>query len=174
LIVFDATALMLMVHPDAMPPTDPVTGAPVSQVRERFEFLEQRIQSSGETILIPAPALAEVLVGLEDDGPAVIERLNGSARFKIAEFDTMAAVELAAMTREAIRAGDKKDGSASPWQKVKIDRQIIAIARSRGAHAIYSDDEGLARFASNVGIQVVQTWSMLLPPVDPQRALFEG
>jgi len=174
LIVFDATAFMLMVHPDAKPPTDPQTGAPVSRVRERFEFLEQEIQRSGETILIPAPALAEVLVGLEDDSPAVIERLSRSSRFKIAEFDKLAAVELAAMTREAIRAGDKKEGSASPWQKVKIDRQIIAIARSRGATTIYSDDEGLGKFASNVGIQVVQTWSMPLPPVDPQQGLFEG
>lgn len=163
-----------MVHPDAKPPTDPQTGAPVSQVREHFEFLEQEIQRHGETILIPAPALAEVLVGLGDAGPAVIERVNRSSRFKFAEFDTMAAVELATMTREAIRAGDKKDGSASPWQKVKIDRQIIAIARSRGATTIYSDDEGLAKFASIVGIEVVQTWSMPLPPVDLQQGLFEG
>lgn len=167
MIVFDATAFMLLVHPDAKPPKDPQTGVPVSHVRQRFAFLEQEIQRSGETILIPAPALAEVLVGLEDGGPFVIERLSRSSRFKIAEFDTMAAVELAAMTREAIRAGDKRDGSESPWQKVKIDRQIIAIARSRGATTIYSDDKGVAKFAANVGIQVVPTWAMPLPPVDP-------
>lgn len=164
---------MLLTHPDAKSPADPQTGTPVTQVRERFALLEQDIQRSGETILIPAPALAEVLVGLEDSGPAVIERLSRSSRFKIAEFDTMAAVELAAMTREAIRAGDKKAGSSSPWQKVKIDRQIIAIARSRGAKTIYSDDEGLAKFAASVGIQVVQTWSMPLPPLDPQQEMFE-
>lgn len=173
MIVLDATAFMLLVHPDAKPPTDPQTGAPVSQVRERFAFLEQEIQRSGETILIPAPALAEVLVGLEDDGPTVIERLSRSSRFKIADFDTMAAVELAAMTREAKRAGDKRGGSESPWQKVKIDRQIIAIARTRGATTIYSDDEGLAKFAANIGIQVVPSWSMPLPPIDPQQGLFE-
>jgi hypothetical protein len=173
LIVLDATAFMLLVHPDAKPSTDPQTGAPVTQVRERFAFLEQEIQRSGDTVLIPAPALAEVLVGLEDSGPAVIERLSRSSRFKIADFDTMAAVELAAMTREAIRGGDKKGGSASPWQKVKIDRQIIAIARIRGATTIYSDDEGVAKFAANVGIQVVPSWSMPLPPVDPQQGLFE-
>lgn len=164
---------MLLVHPNAKPPTDPQTGAPVSQVRERFVFLEQQIQRSGETILIPAPALAEVLVGLEDAGPALIERLNRSSRFKIADFDTMAAVELAAMTREAIGAGDKYNGSTSPWQKVKIDRQIIAIARTRGATTIYSDDKGLGKFAANLGLQVVPSWSMPLPPVDPQQGLFE-
>lgn len=173
MIVLDATAFMLLVHPDAKPPTDPQTGTAVTQVRERFEFLEQEIQQSGETILIPSPALAEVLVGLGDAGPAVIERLSRSARFKIADFDTMAAVELAMMTREAIRAGDKKGGSTAHWQKVKIDRQIIAIARTRGATKIYSDDEGLAKFASILGIEVVQSWLMPLPPVDPQQGLFQ-
>lgn len=172
MILFDATAFMLLVHPDAKPPKDPNTGAPVTQVRERFAFLEQEIQRSGETILIPTPALAEVLVGLEDAGPAVLERLTRSGRFKIAEFDTMAAVETAAMTREALRAGDKMAGSTSAWQKVKIDRQIIAIARCRGATKIYSDDDGVAKFAAKIGLEVIPTWSMPLPPVDPQPPLF--
>ncbi len=91
----------------------------------------------------------------------------------IADFDMMAAVEVAAMTRDAIRAGDKKDGSTSPWQKVKIDRQIIAIARVRGVERIYSDDKGVAAFAEKVALPVVQTWAMPLPPEDPERNLFE-
>lgn len=101
----------------------------------------------------------------------VLDRISRSGRFKVAEFDTMAAVELAAMTREAIRAGDKKDGSLSPWQKVKIDRQIIAIARTRGATRIYSDDEGAATFAAKIGLEVVESWKMPLPPIDPQQQL---
>lgn len=171
MIVLDATAFALLVNPDAKPPEDPATKEPVTQVRERYGHLEAEIQRTGETILIPTPALAEVLIGLGDAGPAVLDRISRSARFKIAEFDTMAAVELAAMTREAIRAGDKKGGSASPWQKVKIDRQIIAIARARGATRIYSDDGGVATFAEQIGLEVVQTWKMPLPPVAPQRHL---
>ncbi len=77
------------------------------------------------------------------------------------------------MTRDAVRAGDKKDGSSSPWQKVKIDRQIIAIARVQGVQRIYSDDSGIVAFAEKVGISVVQTWTMPLPPEDPQHSLFE-
>ncbi len=76
------------------------------------------------------------------------------------------------MTREAMRVGDKKDGSSSHWQKVKIDRQIIAIARVQGVRVIYSDDGGVAAFAGKIGIPVVQTWNMPLPPEDLQQNLF--
>jgi predicted nucleic acid-binding protein len=168
----DATAFSLLVNPEARAPVDPATGKPVTRAKERFAFLESEAQRRGETIVIPSPALAEVLIGLSDGGPAVLDRIMRSGRFKIAEFDIRAAVEVAAMTRDAIRAGDKKDGSPSPWQKIKIDRQIIAIARVQGVRIIYSDDGGIADFAKKVDISVVQTWMMPLPPEDPQQTLF--
>lgn len=172
MILLDATAFTLMVNPEAKPPIDPATGQPVARAKERFQFLEVEAQRQSETIVIPSPALAEVLVGLGDAGPAVLERVTRSACFKIAAFDTREAVEVAAMTRDAIRAGDKKDGSPSSWQKVKIDRQIIAIARVQGVQRIYSDDGGVAAFAEKVGIPVIQTWALPLPPEDPQQSLF--
>lgn len=76
------------------------------------------------------------------------------------------------MTREALRAGDKRGGSAEPWQKVKYDRQIIAIARVYGANLIYSDDDGIKTFADQIGLTVVRTWELPLPPADKQIQLF--
>ena len=76
------------------------------------------------------------------------------------------------MTRDAIRTGDKRGGSSSAWQKVKIDRQIIAIARVRGVERIYSDDQGVATFGAQIGITVIPTWSMPLPPENAQSSLF--
>ncbi len=172
MILLDSTAFSLLVNPGASPPIDPTTGQPVTNARGRFAFLEAEAQRQSETIVIPSPALAEVLVTLGEAGPAMLDRITRSARFKIAEFDTRAAVEVAAMTRDAIRTGDKKDGSSSPWQKVKIDRQIIAIARVQGVQRIYSDDGGVAAFAERVGIPVVKTWTMPLPPQDSQTNLF--
>ena len=174
MILLDATAFALLVNPNADAPSDPSSGQPVSLARERFAHLEAEAQRTGDTILIPTPALAEVLVGVGDAGPAVLERIGRSARFKIAEFDLMAAVELAAMTREALRAGDKKGGSSSPWQKVKIDRQIVAIARVRGVERIYSDDNGVAALAERIGMVVVRTWTMPLPPEEAQQDLLKG
>jgi len=90
---------------------------------------------------------------------------------KIADFDQRAAVEMAAATREAIDAGNKRSGSESTWAKVKFDRQIIAIARVEGASTIYSDDEDIVRFAKNSGITVTRISDLPLPPEDTQRSL---
>jgi hypothetical protein len=171
MVLLDATAFSLLVNPHANPPKDPATGQPVSDAGERFQLLKVQIEKSGNTILIPTPALSEVLVSIGDAAPKVIELLNKSARFKIADFDQRAAVELAAMTRDAIRTGDKKSGWAEPWQKVKLDRQIIAIARVNQVEQIYSDDLSVKHFAEQIGMKVVQTWEMPLPPGESQGTL---
>jgi hypothetical protein len=172
MVLLDATAFSLLVNHKAKAPDDPITGLPVIEAGKRFQFLKAQIEKSGNTILIPTPALSEVLVSIDDAAPAAIELLNRSARFKIADFDQRAAIELAAITREAIRIGDKRAGSPAPWQKVKLDRQIIAIARVNQVERIYSDDRGIKYFAELIGMQVIQTWEMPLPPEDLQGSFF--
>jgi hypothetical protein len=163
MIAADATALALLVNPEASPPHDPATGALLLRAKDRLDFLVAEIERTRGTIVIPTPALAEVLVRAGDAAPEILDRFNRSARFKIADFDQRAAVELAAMTREAIRAGNKFDGVDAPWQKVKVDRQIVAIARVNSARAIYSDDAGVATFATKLGLTVIRTWELPLP-----------
>ena len=174
MVLLDATAFSFLVNPDSKAPTNPLTLQPVVDAPTRFHFLREQIEKAGSTILIPTPALAEVLVAIGDAGPAILELLNGSARFKIADFDQKAAIELAAMTREAIRSGGKKGSSQQTSQKVKFDRQIIAIARTNQVERIYSDDGGVKHFAELIGMQVIQTWEMPLPPEVAQGTLFEG
>lgn len=159
--------------PDARPPTDPATGQPVAQTKSRIEHLIETLARQHEKIVIPTPVLGEV-VRAGDAGPAYLEELNKSARFKIAPFDTRAAVELAALTREALDEGDKKQGSAAPWQKIKVDRQIVAIARTEGITKIYSDDDDLRRPAKRLGIDVIGIAELPLPPEDPQGSLAFG
>lgn len=167
----DASSLALLVNPESKAPTDPSTGEPVERAAERLRLLLSILERERDTLIIPTPALAEVLVKLEDSAPAILERINRSARFKIADFDQRAAIELAIMTREALRAGDKFGSSTSPWQKVKIDRQIVSISAVHGATTIYSDDEGLSKFARARGLNVIHTWDLPLPE-DPTPDLF--
>lgn len=170
-MVIDATTLAYLVTPDGGAPIDPTTGEKVSRAKDRIEHLIIQLDREKTTLIVPTPALSEVLVLAEDAGPAMLDRISRSSRIRVADFDTRAAVEVAAMTREALRQGDKFGGSDSPWQKVKVDRQIIAIARVNGASTIYSDDKNLAKFAERVGLAVIPLRALPLPEA-PDPDLF--
>ena len=173
MVVFDASILVLLFDPDARPPTDPETGQPVSRCKERLEYLIATFEREQTKVIIPTPVLSEALVRAGEAGPAYLEELGRSARFKILPFDTRAAVELAQLTREALDRGDKKEGTDAPWSKVKFDRQIVAIARTEGAEVIYSDDTDIRRFGKRLGIEVIGIAELPLPPEDPQPGLFD-
>ena len=78
---------------------------------------------------------------------------------------------LAAMMRAAIAEGNKKVLSAAPWDKVKYDRQIVAIAKVAEATAIYSDDKGIRSIAKSVDIPVISFADLPLPPETAQKEL---
>jgi hypothetical protein len=161
--------LLYLLDPEAKPPTSPETGEPVSHVKERIAYLVTELEKSREKIIVPTPALSELLVRAGEAGPEYLDILNKSAAFKIVDFDQRAAVEVAAATREALGAGNKRGGSESSWAKVKFDRQIIAIAKVEGASTIYSDDGDIVRFSKNSGIAVVRLCDLPLPPESVQH-----
>jgi predicted nucleic acid-binding protein len=171
MVVFDATTLLYLLDPEAKAPTDSETGEPVSRVKDQIRYLVGELEKRKETIIVPTPALSELLVRADEAGPAYLEILNRHAAFKIVDFDQRAAVEVAAATREALAAGDKRGGSDSPWAKIKFDRQIIAIARVEGASTIYSDDGDIVRFAKDFGIAVIRVCDLRIPPEDAQQSL---
>lgn len=165
IVVVDSTALALLINPAANPPIDPTTNRPVTLARERVGHMIAGL-GANDTLIVPTPVLGEVLVRAGDGAPGILEQLNGLARVRVKPYDQRAAIETAMMTREAIQAGDKRGGSTAPWQKVKIDRQIIAIARTNNASRLYADDVGLIGFARRLGIEAVSTWDLPLPPME--------
>ncbi|WP_244135722.1 hypothetical protein [Burkholderia seminalis] len=60
--------------------------------------------------------------------------------------------------------GGKKGASKSQWQKVKIDRQILAIAKVVKATAIYTEDTGLIAEAQRLNVVAVKTSEVPLKP----------
>lgn len=76
-------------------------------------------------------------------------------------------------TRRAPERGDKKHGSKSAYQKVKFDRQIVAIAKSRNARLIVSDDDSLRRVALSVGLQVSTAEELPIPDDARQLQIFK-
>jgi predicted nucleic acid-binding protein len=164
MVAIDNTTLALLLHPTAKPPKDPKTGQPLPKSRERIEQLIADLDAEDERMLIPTPVLCEFLILAGKDGPQYLEKIQASKTLLLKPFDERSAIELAAMELSARGRGGKRAGSESPYQKVKFDRQIVAIAVVNKAHTIYSDDQDLGKFASSVGLKVVCTWNLPVPP----------
>jgi predicted nucleic acid-binding protein len=158
LVVFDASFLIPLLDLQVKGTGD---------VDARITYLVATLDRQKTKIIVPTPALSEVLIGAGDAAPQYLEILSRSSRFKLAPFGERAAVEAAARHREALRLGSKKEGFAD-WSKVKFDRQIVAIAKVEGAERIYSNDGDIKRFGASDGIEVIVLDELELPPaVEP-------
>lgn len=144
---------------------------PVEYAKERLDHLVKELEQGRTTIIIPTPALSEILVWAGSAGPAYLDRLNSSAAFRIVPFDQRATVEVAAMTRDALVAGNKRGGAQGTWAKVKYDRQIVAIAKVDGADIIYSDDDDVRRIGMQSGLAVRRIAELPLRPEMAQGRL---
>ncbi len=131
---------------------------------DRIEKLLEDLDSESERIILPTPVLSEFLILVGKDGPEYLERLSGMKTILVKPFDEKAAIELAAREVEDREKGSKRGGSASPWAKLRFDRQIVAIAATNEAKRIYSDDEDVRKFATRLRIDVIRTWELPLPP----------
>lgn len=139
IVLFDAGILIKLVSPHTP-----------GEQQQKLEQLLLALQKMRTQVLIPAPALAEFYVKAR---PNFLLPLRSTVSVAIAPFDEKAAIECAFSIREALRSHDKKAPQInSPWQKVKFDHQIVAIAKSKGAGVIYSEDAGLRKFAQSVGV----------------------
>ena len=147
MVGIDANVLSLFLFPSASAPNDFRTKKPIDRAHERAEFLIADLQERGETVLIPTPALSEVLVVVPDINRCM-EILQAKGCFKIGNFGERAAIEVALRIRLALKAGDKSEAVASPWQKVKYDRQIVAISKVEGCAVLYSTDEDIHKHGS--------------------------
>ena len=165
MVSVDTGILSLMLHPTAKPPKDPATQKPVERAHERIEQLLEDLDAAKERIIVPAPALSEFLVLAGNDAAQYLNELALQSNVYIQPFDQRAAVELAAMELAARNKGNKRHPASisAPWQKVKLDRQIVAISKLLQVHTLYSDDSDVKNIAEYVGIKVVSTWDLSLP-----------
>lgn len=131
---------------------------------ERIVGLIQDVVSSKTIIGVPAPAWAEFLCGTDVATTDVINALKKRGAIRILPFDEVAAFEASLIFRGAMRSGKKKGSSSAPWQAVKVDRQILAIARQHGVKTIYTDDENMAAEAARLGIEAIATAELPLKP----------
>ncbi len=155
MVAFDTTFLALMFVPGAK--------HPIVDAKARVDFLFAELSGRGDQILIPTPALSEILISSGSARNLILQKLTKNPRFKIAAFDLRAALELSLMTDAAISRSDKRDGLIGTWAKVKFDRQIIAIAKVERASRIYSEDRDIHSIGAREGVPVFGVSDIALP-----------
>lgn len=163
MIVFDATMMLLAMLPNVSPPIDEATGKPVAYAKERIDGLIERLEKEKAKIIVPSPALSEMLVRAGNETESLINTIEKSSVFSIEAFDTLAAIEVAMMTQQAKKNGNKRGDSEGVWAKVKYDRQIVSIAKVHRATAIYSDDGDIHALARTLKIDVIRLIDLPIP-----------
>jgi predicted nucleic acid-binding protein len=165
IVAFDASVLMYLLDETTAAPLGE-DGQPVQDCQVRVSHLIAELQRAKAKIVIPAPALAEILVYGGSAGAEWLNILNTSRRIHVSPFDVKAAVEYSVMER--MRAGHLNPGQRRA--KAKFDAQIVAIARMEGATTIYSDDSDVKKLWADHG-QVKGIADLPLPPQDLQMRM---
>jgi rRNA-processing protein FCF1 len=157
MVIFDSTFALLVWLPGVP--------ASVPQAKERIEHLINELHTQQNKIIIPTPVITELLVRAGSAGPQYLVEITKSVKFRVAPFDTRAAVEAAALLGTALKGGKKKGSSGTgSWPKTKFDHQIVAIAKVEGGDTVYTDDDDLGKLALKVGLKVVTLADLPLPP----------
>ena len=133
-------------------------------IQDRLKGLLQEVDKARGQVIIPTLVVSEYLVLAGTAGKALLDSLLTNRYVFVAPFDHMAAEECAAMQVAANLTGNKRHplGREVVWQKVKVDRQIAAIAKVRGA-SIVADDNDIHAIAKNWGLVVKSVASLPLP-----------
>ena len=84
--------------------------------------------------------------------------------------DHRGGAELALLNRDTFRVHDAKT-KAEPYQKRKVDRQIIAICKVYGVTELYTDDKELANRARMCGITPISISEVPIPEAAKQIPL---
>ena len=166
-VCLDATALMCLLDTRTNEFHAP-DGSVVGHMQRRMDHLVATIDRAKGSVIVPTPALAELLVGAGAQRAAMLRALESGKAMRIEPFGKMVAVHCASLDTQAISDGDKKDGVRSSWQKVKVDRQIVAIAQIARCERIVTGDPDVEKIAGRAAIETTFVWQLELPPEDTQ------
>lgn len=137
----------------------------------RVDYLVQQIQDRKEQIVIPTPALSELLVKAGHAAPSYLDLISRSRFFKVEPFSQRAAIECAALITKVMQKSGADNTPIETRAKSKFDQQILAISLITNSSAIYTNDRHLANSAKAAGLEAYSLDDLPQPPVDPQISL---
>ncbi len=117
--VLDANFVGILLSRNAQVPPDPTTGKPYDRPQDRVVNLVETLQANNTKVVIPTPALAEFLVLVHPFGGTYLSEIHSSYRLEIADFDEMAAIELAELSARTTKPNKLKRGEQT-WAKLNM------------------------------------------------------
>ncbi len=132
--------------------------AAVDDVELRSQALLDHIESSGGTLVLPAPVLAEYLLGIEGEKNKQkhTQLILSMSCFEILPFDELAAIECSLLPspnefKQFIKSEINSNATAN---KIRYDRQIISIAKANNIDEIWSGDKEVSSKSAEFGIEI--------------------
>ncbi len=149
-----------------------IAANPSSEEYTNIISLFQDAKRKGYYIGIPTPVIAEFLVIDNDIRTQFFEIFKNNKSIKILPFDLKSAYECSDIEAYARKTGNKLHPlpkESEPYQKVKIDRQILAIALSNNAKLLVTNDIPLKKISEAHGVLEVKLISEL--PGEMQKTI---
>ena len=161
MVIFDANMLVALVSERTS-----------ADDKARLDQVVKTLSEDGAYVGIPTPAFAEFFVDADQATSPALAALRRKHWIQVLPFDERAAIEAALITRtERATPVGKRGTSKKTWQQIKVDRQILAIAKVNNASAIYTEDDDLRIQASKLGITAFAIKDIPLPPEARQSKL---
>lgn len=139
----------------------------------KLQGVLERASTSAGGIVIPTPALGEYLINAKEAGERILARLLSNRFVQVASFDHVAAEACALLHRTARTNGGHKRAPLPPtadWQKIKVDWQILAIAKVHKCEIVTADRD-LITMAPVAGVPVTRVDDLPVPESARQRVL---
>ncbi len=168
---FDTTMLSILLNPDCRIPNLPGTQTQVEHAKERAQGLLQSLEKARRKIVVPTPAAAELLTAIGPEAQQYINMVQRSRLFEVASFDPRCAHELAILNRGVFKDIDDRN-DAQPYQKRKVDRQIIAVCRVHDVTDLHTTDGNLCNLARLCGINPIRIEELPIPDSARQGDMF--
>ena len=163
-IVIDTNVLVqIMQNQRSTDLRNPENGEIVDRPFERALALVDHVDAVGGLVVLPAPVLSEYLFGIDKTAfQAHLDVINSVKSIEVAAFDQVAAIECAMLVTDAEQR--LMDPNATK-AKLRVDRQILAIAVAAGVSEIWTHDIGLTKKAASMGLSVKSLSDIGPPPM---------
>lgn len=137
----------------------------------RMDGLVAVMRSKREPIGIPAQVWAEFLDAASEDEMSASQALMKTSAFRFLQYDMRAAVETVDVARAGRVARKAMKGKLRDRQAVKVDWQIIAVAKVHRARLLLTNDGDMQTEASRSGIACCSIDDLEIPDALRQHAI---